>query len=305
MEKKENKSFTLNMKQYNRYLADFINYREDFKMINDGSSIIIKCRDITWRFIDYGGVSGRGYHLSKFVYDDAKKYLEDNPTLSKIKANSEEILTDNVDLEVQKANINGIKKYLGEQIYCVDVNNCYWDTAHKMGFISQTTYLRGLKKKEWKIGRNASIGSLSKVIVETSFVNGVKIESTIIKPKVDLSIIRDKIVSEVHESFLKILKRLNEDWIMYFTDCIYIPLSKVEEVREYFKGIGYDTKVETFQLDSFNEESLKVYWHDYQKNKEKSFQFSERQFSLSSMPRYNLLPKTNKKLNENTNFLKE
>ena len=52
MEKKENKSFNLNMKQYNRYLSDFINYKEDFKMINNGSAIIIECRGITWRFID-------------------------------------------------------------------------------------------------------------------------------------------------------------------------------------------------------------------------------------------------------------
>lgn len=305
MEKKEAKSFNLNMKQYNRYLSDFINYKESFKMINNGSSIVIECRGITWRFIDYGGVTGRGYHLSKFVHDDAKTFLENNPTISKVKSENGDILTDNVDLEVQKANRNGIKKYLGEQIYCVDVNNCYWDTAYKMGFITQTTYLRGLKKKEWKIGRNASIGSLSKVVVETNFINGIRDESTIIKPEVDLSIIRDKIVSEVHFSFLEILKKLENDWIMYFTDCIYIPLSRVEEVRAYFKDIGYETKVETYQLDKFNEETLKVNWYDYQKNIDKSFQFSERQFSLSPMPRYSMPSNNNKRISDNTDFLEQ
>jgi hypothetical protein len=305
MEKKETKSFNLNMKQCNRYLSDFINYKENFKMINNGSSVVIECRGITWRFIDYGGVSGRGYHLSKFVHDDARNFLGNNPTISKVKSENGDILTDNVDLEVQKANRNGIKKYLGEQIYCVDVNNCYWDTAYKMGFISQVTYLRGLKKKEWKIGRNASIGSLSKVVVETNFINGIRAESTIIKPELDLSIIRDKIVSEVHFSFLEILKKLENDWIMYFTDCIYIPLSRVEEAKAYFKDIGYETKVETYQLDKFNEETLKVNWYDYQKNTDKSFQFSERQFSLTPMPRYSMPSNNNKRISDNTDFLEQ
>jgi hypothetical protein len=277
----ESKNFTLNMKQYNRYLADFINYKENFKVIHNGSAIIIECRDMSWRFIDYGGISGNGYHLSKFVYEDARNYILNNPNSNNLKPKKEGSLTDNVDLEVQKANMKGLKKHEGQQIYCVDVNNCYWDTAYKMGFITQTTYLKGLKKKEWKIGRNASIGGLSKVVVESVFVDGIKIESAPIKPEVDLSIIRDSIVSHVHESFLSILKRLGDDWLMYFTDCVYVPLDKVNEVQEYFKELGYHTKVTTYQLDKVNLETGMINWYDYQKNKAKGFAFSERQKSLS------------------------
>ena len=75
MENRANNEFTLNMKQYKRYFNDFVNYKEDFSVVHDGSSIIINCRDKSWRFIDYGGITGRGFHLSKFVYKDAKAYI--------------------------------------------------------------------------------------------------------------------------------------------------------------------------------------------------------------------------------------
>jgi hypothetical protein len=281
----DNKTFTLSMRLYSRYLTDFINYKETFTVTMDGSTIIINCKDNIWKFIDYGGISGKGYHLAKFVLADAKKYYEAHPEERKAKQVDKLFTTiDNVDLEVQKVNLSGVKKYLGEQIYSVDVNNCYWETAYKMGVISTATYNMGLRKKEWKIGRNASIGNLAKVKTETKFVNGEKIETEIIRAEDDLSFIRDKIVREVHGRFLPILEELKDDWIMYFTDCVYLPINKVEPIRDYFKKIGYETKVDTYQLDSFDENDKKVTWFDYQKNKIKYFKFTDRQFSLTPQP---------------------
>jgi hypothetical protein len=302
---KSNTDFTIDMKKYHRYLADFINSKETFKVVYDGSSISIKWNDKSWRFINYGGVNGNGYHLCKFVYNDVKDYISKNPDA--IKPN---ISTYNIDLELQKANFNGLKAHLGKQIYCVDVNDCYWDTAYKMGFISKSTYLRGLKRKEWKTGRNASIGGLSKVVVETTFIDGIRSDISRVKPEVDLSPIRNAIVNKVHDAFLVILKQLNDNWLMYFTDCIYVPLEKITEVREYFSSIGYQTKVSTYNLDIVDEDKNIVYWHDYQKNKAKSFRFSERNLAINAIPNYSLFKRDEdefremaNKLTENTDFL--
>ena len=297
MENKTNKEFTLNMRQYKRYFNDFVNYKEDFSVVHDGSSIIINCRDKSWRFIDYGGITGRGFHLSKFVYKDAKEYILKNPEVLKV--------NDNIDLEIQKANSEGLKKYEGQQIYCVDVNDCYWDTAYNMGFISQETYLRGLQKKEWKTGRNASIGGLSKVVVVSDFKGGIRTTSYQKESEIDLSIIRDAIVKKVHNMFLEVLKQLKNDWLMYFTDCVYIPFDKIKEVEAYFEKQGYQTKVSTYQLDIVNLDTNMIYWHDYQKNKAKSFKFGERQFSLLPIPKYKETIELVSKIENNTNFLNE
>lgn len=282
MENKKNKRevFTLAIKNYKRYLNDFIRYTDKFRVLHDGSTILIEYQDKSWRFIDYGGVSGRGFHLSKFVRQDVKDFVKKNPNSKYLKK-----INDNIDLEIQKANKVALKKYLGKQIYCVDVNDCYWETAHILGFISKSTYQRGLKDKKWKTGRNASLGSLSKVIVASDYVNGIRQEPIIIEDENDLSPIRDSVVRKVHGIFMELLGKLKDDWIMYFTDCVYVPFEKIKEVEDFFDKNGYSVKVSTYQLDKFDE-SGNVCWHDYQKNKAKIFSFNQRQFSLEPLPKF-------------------
>lgn len=298
MAKKANKEgtmFTLSMKYYQRYLVDFIRYAKKFRVIHDGSSVIIEFENKSWRFMDYGGVAGRGFHLCKFVREDAEKFVKENPDSEYVKK-----IMDNADLEIQKANPDGLKKHLGSQIYGVDVNDCYWDTAHKMGFISKATHMRGLKQKDWKTGRNASIGALSKVVYASDYVDGIRQDPVIIKGHVDLSPIRDAVVRNVHDMFMGIINKLGDDWLMYFTDCVYVPLERVEEVQAYFEQHGYQTKVSTYQLDSFDEQG-NVYWHDYQKNRAKMFRFNERQFNINPIPMFMV----NSKLTANDDFLNQ
>jgi len=97
--------------------------------------------------------------------------------------------------------------------------------------------------------------------------------------------LRDAVVRNVHEMFMKILTELGDDWLMYFTDCVYVPLERVEQVQKYFESCGYQTKVSTYQLDSFDEQG-NVYWHDYQKNRAKMFRFNERQFNINKIPMF-------------------
>ena len=296
----EKNEFALSMQQFSRYLNDFVTYKKDFKLLQDGSTMIIKCDDKVWRFLDYGGVQGKGFHLCKFVNQDARLFIENNPNSEILKNKNS-----NIDLEVQKGNMDALQKYLGKQIYCVDVNDCYWDTIYRFGVISQETYLRGFKNKDWKTGRNASIGSLSKAIVETEFKGGLRVKSELLDTDMRMSSIRNSIVSEIHNMFLELMRELGDNWLMYFTDCLYVPIEHITRVRKYFELKGYQTKVNTHQLDKINLENGLVYWHDYDKNKAKSFNFCQRQLSLEKIPlfdKYNVKPNH---ISDNTDFLNQ
>lgn len=210
----------------------------------------------------------------------------------------------NMDLEVQKGNMEGLLKYQGQTIYGVDVNDCYWDTAYKMGFIKQETWLKGLKKKEWKIGRNASIGALNKVTMVIEYTDGVKGKAYAVKSDRKIGVVRNNIIHHVHTMFLELLKQLDNEWLMYFTDCIYVPIDKVKIVQDYFQAKGYQTKVDTYQLDKFEKETGKTEWFDFKKNVPKTFQFSQRQFSLERMS-YIEQDLLQAGIKENTDFLNQ
>ena len=293
--------FTMHINQFPRVISEFINGGASFQVINDGSSTIVRWQDKSWRFIDYGGVAGHGYHLSKNVIKDAENYILTHKDADKLKKKKEGAIIDNIDLEVQKANMNALQRYEGEQIYCVDISDCYWDTAFKLGFISQTTHLSGLKKKEWKVGRNASIGALAKNVTVVDYIDGIKQAPRRVEPEVDLSPIRDAIVNHVHQMFMELIANMENDWLMYFTDCLYVPYSKREQVIEYFKNLGYQTKESTYHLDSVDTKTGNVVWHDYQKNKAKWFQFSNRQQTLDKFS----IIKQFTKIQNNEEFLKE
>ena len=68
-------------------------------------------------------------------------------------------------VRVVKFNSNNLKKAAesGKTLHEVDLNACYWVTAHKLGFISKELFQKGWKKRrECKLGLVASIGSLNK-----------------------------------------------------------------------------------------------------------------------------------------------
>lgn len=311
-------------------MSKFLDYFERFK--RSGFEFILEqdasIKSIKWGddneivFRDYDSLVKKekdaGFHISRMVKADVLKFNESNPNYG----NGHSVIISDIYPEISKANMVGLKKNEGNMIYSVDINDCYWDTAKKLGFISDLTYYKALQKKAWKTGRNASIGSLGKNLVVSKYVNGELVSSEIDKESRKLSIIRDNVVSYVHESFLTLLKQLGDDWLMYFTDCVYVPYNKILEVQEYFKALGYQSKVSTYDLDSVNEKTGLVNWFDFKANlipKElrkkvdvvnKSYYFSKNQRTLE--PRNFLEAVTAVKqvqnqprLNDNTDFLNQ
>ena len=294
------------MKSFTDYFERMTDGKYDFNLRKDGTCMVIEHNGSEWKFVSYSGVAGKGFHLCGSFKRDVDNFIKASPEylLNPNHASSD------VVFEVQKANMVGLMKYRGCQVYNVDINNCYWETAYKMGFMSQKTYANGLKTKRWKDGRNASIGALVKTTVVSKYKNGKLASSEIEKGEIDFSPIRNNIISHVHGLFLGLLKQLGDDWLMYLTDCVYVPYDKITEVQEYFKALGYQSKVETYQLDGVNEKTGLVNWFDYQKNAAKAFQFKENQRTLE--PR-NFLEavtvvkqvKNQPRLNDNTDFLNQ
>lgn len=306
----------LKLTAFRRNFQGFVSSKVDFVLKQDSSTKSIEWGDKIIQFRNFEVEKDRanrseGFHLTKLVKKDVLKFIEDNPS----QVDGQEPLTSDIYLEIAKGNIEALKKNEGKIIYSVDINDCYWDTAFKMGFISSLTYYKGLQKKDWKTGRNAAIGSLGKNLVVSKYENGQLVSSEVDLEGQKLSMVREKVISHVHEAFLALLKRLDTDWLMYFTDCVYVPYNRITEVQEYFKELGYQSKVEAYNLDKVNEETGMVEWFDFKMNAtplelrkknwvvNKNYFFSKRQRTLEIGGI--LAELKDSKLQDNTDFLKQ
>lgn len=134
----------------------------------------------------------------------------------------------------------------------VDINNCYWKTARNIGLISEKVFNQGLKKqKEWKVARNAAIGSLAKRIVvldvrgDTGQIHGYNV----IPPKYPGA--RRDVVEHVFFIALKIIRELGDDFLFFFTDCFFVRNRAVKKCQALIKKHGFDSKAEIDYLKGF------------------------------------------------------
>jgi hypothetical protein len=139
------------------------NIKADFDYISSGSvnRIIYNDREFLW--VDVSTSSGRGHHLNKLFMKDIDNYI--------LKNDGKVAHWDN-NYREQMFNISAIEKNLNKQLIMIDINDCYWRTAYLLGYITESTYIKGRKRKEWKIGRNACIGSLCKTTITQGYTDG-------------------------------------------------------------------------------------------------------------------------------------
>jgi hypothetical protein len=313
MEQKKNKILKYDMSKFLDYFVRFRKLGVDFTLKQDGSIKSLKWGNDEIVFRNYDEIKkkekGAGFHISKMVKTDVANFIKNNPNYK----DGYTLSVKDIYPQMSKANMVGLVKHKGNMIYSVDINDCYWDTAKNLGFISDLTYYKGLQKKEWKMGRNASIGSLGKTLVVSEFIKGEMVSSEVDESAREFSIIRDRVVSHVHDLFLALLRQLGDDWLMYFTDCVYVSYNKIVEVQEYFEKHGYQSKVNSYDLDSVDVEKGFVQWYDFKTNStpmhlrkegavvNKSYYFCKRQTTLDVIPE-DLEAPTNK-ISNNTDFL--
>ena len=231
---------------------------EHFFLVTGTSTCRIQTSGKIYVFNDIKSFTGKGFHICKMVKSDVMKFIEDNPDY-------EYTTKELIDRDLNHVNHDECVKSIGKSVFAVDINDCYWDTIFKLGFITQKTYLNGLKKKEWKTGRNSSIGSLKKDEWVTEYKGSTIIERKPAYNDPRVVAIRTEVRSYVHSMFKELMELLDNRYLMYFTDCLYVGEYKdALTCMKFFESKGYGSKINVYEIDKI--ENSAVYWHDYKKN---------------------------------------
>lgn len=230
--------------------------KRDYGLFQSGTVEEIIYRDVRYLFVDVLECSGRGFHISSMVQRDIDSWIESNEgALHPYPA----------DYKEQMFNVHAIEAYCGQPAVSIDINDCYWRTAYKLGYITEATYMKGKRKKEWKTGRNASIGSLAKSYYYTPFVNGKPDR----KKKVRLpgnpqhAYIRNHVIGYVCDMFLQLHREIGNKFLMFLTDCVFTDYEKLEYVRKYFAKNGYKIKSKPIEFTSVDREKKIIRWLDF------------------------------------------
>jgi len=256
--KKEKKFFSMDEKRYGEIKSFLLQRGDEYEVVNSGVSEKIIHNGRYLVPIDKTLMSGSGFHLSNIVKNDIKKYLENN---------SHNLIKRERDYLEQRFNLDAIEKNIGNLMISIDINDCYWQTAFNMGYISEKTYLGGKVNPKWKVGRNASIGSLAKTEVITTYKNGEiardiygKVKKRIVEPEKNLQHIRHNIVGFVCDMFMDLVDYLGSDFCMYLTDCVFTTIENKSKVEEFFKAYGYSCKNKTFEFTGVDRKEKTIEW---------------------------------------------
>jgi len=234
--------------------AYLIETKEDFKINSCGNVERLIHNGKEFIYVDTENVSGNGHHLALIFRKDVDKWLEKNGnTMPKWDNNYKE----------QMFNINAIEKHLCEPLVMIDINDCYWRTAYLLGYITEKTYVKGLRKKEWKIGRNACVGGLAKTTVEISYVGGKKQTRRVVHSKQEYQFVRNHIIGHIHTIFNRMFSQMGNTFFMMLTDCLVTTYGKLRYVEDELKSWGYKVKHKPIEFTGLNRETRCVSWLDF------------------------------------------
>lgn len=174
--------------------------------------------------------------------------------------------------DVQQFNIDKIRHNIKSDkplaVIGIDINACYWNVAHKLGYISDKLYHRGLKAGK-KQGLLISIGCLNKLPIIKKYQNGVLIEKTHDYAfHAKYSPFYWNIIEHTYDLMMDSFEQFNESWYMFLTDCIFVDYKKRNEVQDYLLSKGFTFKTHQIQFKSF--EKGKLEWFDFKDQTEKS-----------------------------------
>jgi hypothetical protein len=178
-----------------------------------------------------------------------------------------------------------IKENLFKPCVSVDITGCYWQTAYNLGVIDEKTYLLGISKdREYKDARNIAIGSIGAMITREKYVNG-KLVSTEKSRKFGATARLD-IIDHVWAMANWISGKLGPDFLMFLTDCFFVPEHRTKDICSYIEQEGYKWKIERCQFGEvipmhtgINKKgeplfTEKVIWYNVEKDKVKFHDFS-------------------------------
>lgn len=246
---------------FKRLKEYLISNNENFHHVSSGSAEKIIHIDkvhgeTQWSFFDFKQSKGRGHHLSKAF----KKEI--NVLISKDKKRKNKKIRNYPLGMAQLFNESTLKTVIGKEVLAMDINDCYWQTAFNLGYISEKLYKDGLRKKEWKLGRNACIGGLNKSTTIQPYNSGVKEQVITVYAKEKYRQVRDHIIYYVYRLFIELYRKNPDKFYMFLTDCIFTTKDNESYIRKYFKSFGYKCKVKHVKILSLDKELKRVMWID-------------------------------------------
>lgn len=232
----------------------------DFTYESSGSVDKIVYGDREFTYLDIAGAGGRGHHLNKLFRADIDAWL--------LKNRDKMERWDN-NYKEQMFNLDAIEKSKGKLLVMIDINDCYWRTAYKLGYITEATYIKGKLKKAWKVGRNACIGSLCKVKTIVPYVNGKPDRDgrRVVRTPVEYQMIRNHIIGHVYRMFNELFQQIGDNFYMFLTDCLVTSYDKQKQVESFLNGMGYKVKQKPVEFTGVDRKEKKVSWFDFEAKK--------------------------------------
>ena len=256
-------------------LKDFLERRgDDFIYTSEGSINSIIHGGVEWVCVDVKESGGQGHHLNRIWKKDLNAWLEEYGA---------DMPRYNNDYKEQFFQLGAIERSIGEVNVLIDIDNCYWRTSFLLGYITQETYIKGLKKKEWKVGRNACVGSCVKSKVRVPYVKGKRDLSRrerILAP-IEYHYVRNHIIGHIYRLFYQLFEELGENFYMFLTDCVVTNYKNKARVEQFFTKHGYETKSKPVEFLRIVRPTKQVFWYDFTSNdgkgKEKYYIYANNQ----------------------------
>ncbi len=246
--------FAGGLKSYERKINKFVDNKMNFKVISYGETRKVIFRGLSFNYFGAKSTKADGSNGKVKINKKLKAGFLVGMVLRDINAYIEraerEGLPIPAKIEGQKpmlvySNPNNIRYYgLHRTVKAIDVNHCFWSATFKKGYITERTYLIGLRdEKEYKDSRLVAIGVLNKLQTMTEFKKGIPQKPIANMEYYDkYSPFYWSIISEVNELFYQVRKCLGGDLFMWLTDCAFINPDGREEVIKIIEDMGYSWK---------------------------------------------------------------
>jgi len=261
------------IEKYRSTLSKCIANKETFSTYSSGMSRrIILPTGVKMKFFGSENNNSRisGAFMVQMVQREIDAYIEKNG-----------IPTHNVVSDVQLFNLPKINAVIAgkkKPIVGIDINACYWNTAHKLGYISDSLYQRGLDtcKKE---GLLIAIGCLNKKPIVKHYRNGKLIGQSIDEVIYSrYSPFYWNVIEHTHQIMMESYEQFKDNWYMYLTDCLFVDNSVVKDAKKFISDKGFKSK--SHQIEFLKFDGRRLSWFDFKDNREKEIHAGGRDIDL-------------------------
>lgn len=124
----------------------------------------------------------------------------------------------------------------GEEFVLIDIYSCYWQMAHKLGYIDDDLFNRFLDNYSFKQSKRLCFTLLRKPFIIAEYYNdGSKINEIVCENNVLDDILFN--IRNMSSIFInKIVSELGEDYLFYNIDGIAVKYDKYKMVSDFFKN---------------------------------------------------------------------